>query len=162
VIHVRPFAPTDLEALLGLLDEQLAHEGLPPHTAEERARLADAALAIQPRFEVLVAERDGRVIGCALFLPGYSTFKARPGLFLDDLVVSSDARGAGAGTALFRACARVCLERGWSYLEWQVSERNPRALAFYRRHGARVLEGWLSERLDGAALQALAASPAPP
>src|SRR5262249_31779172 len=124
VIRVRPFAPPDVAALLQLLGEQLAHEGLPPHSPAQRERLAAAALASPPRFEVLLAELDGRVIGCALFLPGYSTFKAEPGLFLVDLVVLPEARGAGVGTALLRACARTCLERGWGYLEWQVSSHN--------------------------------------
>ncbi|MDQ6674839.1 MAG: GNAT family N-acetyltransferase [Chloroflexota bacterium] len=91
-------------------------------------------------------------MGYAIFFFTYSTFLAAPSLYLEDLFVLPEARGHGAGVALFRACARRAVESGCRRMEWQVLSWNEPSIHFYERLGARGLDGWLPFRLDGLAL----------
>jgi GNAT superfamily N-acetyltransferase len=87
----------------------------------------------------------------------YSSFQARPTLYLEDIFVLPDQRGAGAGIALFRAVAAEAVRQGCGRMEWQVLAWNEPSIKFYERLGARHLDGWLPFRLDGEALQAFGA-----
>jgi len=101
----------------------------------------------------LLAELDdGRVVGYAIYFFTYSTFNARPTLYLEDIFVLPEQRGRGAGVALFRACAREATVLGCARMEWQVLNWNTPSIEFYQRLGARQLDDWLPFRLDGAAL----------
>jgi GNAT superfamily N-acetyltransferase len=103
-----------------------------------------------------VAELDGRVEGIALFYEGLSTFRAKPFVYLEDLVVSEKARSRGVGEALMAALAREVLERGALRLEWAVLDWNARAISFYNRLGAQRPHEWIKYALEGEALAALA------
>lgn len=116
-----------------------------------------------PRFEALIAERQGAPVGFALFFHNYSTFEGRAGLFLEDLYVAPEARGAGAGKALMARLARIAIERGCPRLELSVLHWNP-AREVYHRLGFSHSSDWLPYRLTGEALSLLAArdrAPAP-
>jgi GNAT superfamily N-acetyltransferase len=152
-VVVRPLAGDDVPALLDLVDALADYEHLPRPTTDARARLAADALASPPRFEVLLAEVDGAVAGYALHFWTYSTFLARPTLYLEDLFVRPEARQRGAGAALFDACAAEAARRGAGRMEWQVLDWNAPSIAFYRRKGARHLSEWQTFRLDGDALR---------
>ena len=106
---------------------------------------------------MLIVETDARPVGFALFFTTYSTFLARPGLYLEDLYVQPAARGAGIGGTVMAALARIAVDRGCGRFEWSVLDWNERALAFYRRLGAVAMADWTVQRLTGAALEALAA-----
>ena len=151
---VRPLARTDVPALLDLVDALADYEHLPRPTDEARARLEVDATASPPRFEVLLAEVDGSVAGYAIYFWTYSTFLARPTLYLEDLFVRPEARQRGAGAALFDACAAEAVRHEAGRMEWQVLDWNEPSLAFYRRKGARHLAEWQTFRLDGDVLRA--------
>ena len=119
-----------------------------------RARLAADAVAVPRPFEALLAEVDGVVAGYAVYFMTYSTFLARPTLYLEDIFVLPAARGQGAGRRLFEACAAEAVRRGCGRMEWVVLDWNTPAIEFYRRRGARQLTEWLPFRLDGDALAA--------
>ena len=111
-----------------------------------------------PRCFCEIAEHDGRPVGFALWFYNYSTFKGRAGIYLEDLFVRPEARGVGAGKALLRRLAQRCLDADLGRLEWAVLDWNTPSIEFYDALGAAAMEEWTVRRLDGAALQRLAAS----
>jgi GNAT superfamily N-acetyltransferase len=153
---VRQLGPADLPRLLDLIDGLADYERLPRPTAEARARLARDATAEPPRFETLLAELDGQVVGYAIYFFTYSTFLARPSLYLEDIFVLPDRRGRGAGRALFRACAAEAVRQQCGRMEWSVLAWNQPSIDFYLRSGAEMLDGWRGCRLSGDALAAAA------
>ena len=107
-------------------------------------------------FETLICRRGGRAIGFALYFFTYSTFLARPTLYLEDLFVLPEERGRGAGRALLRALARIAVRRRCGRMEWAVLDWNTPSIRFYRRLGAGLRREWLLTRLTGAPLRRLA------
>jgi GNAT superfamily N-acetyltransferase len=106
----------------------------------------------RPAAEVVLAEAAGGPVGFALFFTTFSTFLARPGIWLEDLFVRPEHRRAGVGRALFEHVARVAAARGCGRMEWMALDWNEPALRFYGGLGARPVDGWLIHRLDGDAL----------
>jgi GNAT superfamily N-acetyltransferase len=98
---------------------------------------------------------DGKAAGFALWFYSFSTFRGRHGIYLEDLFVRPEHRGAGVGKALLVNLAQRCVQEGLGRLEWAVLDWNAPAIAFYRSMGARLLDDWTVCRLDGAALLAL-------
>ncbi|HEV7557682.1 MAG TPA: GNAT family N-acetyltransferase [Kofleriaceae bacterium] len=143
--------PTILQFIRALAEyEKLLHLVVADEDAIRRSLFGP-----RPAAEVLLAERD-RPIGFALFFQSYSTFLAKPGLYLEDLFVLPDERGHGAGLALMKALACVCVERDYGRFEWAVLDWNAPSIAFYKRLGAVELSDWNVMRLVGAPLEALA------
>jgi GNAT superfamily N-acetyltransferase len=151
-VVVRALVAADTERLLELIDGLADYEKLPRPDAAARQRLGADAIADPPRFHTLLVEVDGSVVGYAIYFFTYSTFLARPSLYLEDLFVLPAARARGAGIALFRACARAAVKLGCGRMEWQVLSWNQPSIDFYERLGARQLGDWLPFRLDGQAL----------
>lgn len=138
------------------LDRELAlFEKLPPPDDVEAERLLSWIFESK-KLEALVAELKGRIEGVALFYEGLGSFRARPFLYLEDLVISEEARGHGIGEALMGALAREALTRGALRLEWVVLDWNERAIRFYERFGARQPREWVKFTLDGRELEDLA------
>lgn len=121
-------------------------------------RLRETLFGDNPPAEVLIAESGGEPAGFALFFTTYSTFLAQPGMFLEDLFVKPEMRGSGIGKALLRRVAREAVERGCGRLEWRALDWNEAALGFYRKLGATVLDDWLTLRVEGDGLGALASN----
>jgi GNAT superfamily N-acetyltransferase len=157
-VRVRPLEPADVPRFLDLVDALADYERLPRPDADARRRLAADATSQPPRFRTLLGELDGEPVGYAVTFFTYSTFLARPTLYLEDLFVRPEARGAGVGLALFRACAREAVRHGCARYEWQVLGWNEPAKRFYERLGAHHNADWLPYRLDGEALAAVAAA----
>jgi GNAT superfamily N-acetyltransferase len=156
-IRVRRAVPADGGRLLELDRELARFEKLePPGEAEGRRMLA--LIFDSRRLESIVAEVDDRIEGIALFYEGYSTFRARPFLYLEDLVISVSMRGRGVGEALMASLAREAVSRGALRIEWAVLDWNSGAIRFYERLGAvRHLE-WLRYSLDEPEMKRLAAT----
>jgi GNAT superfamily N-acetyltransferase len=144
--------PTILALIRGLADyERLAHE-VEATTARVRAH----GFGRRRYFETIICRRGGRPVGFALYFFTYSTFLARPTLYLEDLFVLPEERGAGAGKALLRALARIAVRRGCGRLEWAVLDWNRPAIGFYKRLGAKLRRQWILTRLTGPPLRRLA------
>jgi diamine N-acetyltransferase len=144
-----------LDLVRGLAEyEKLAHEV----EASEEA-LAAALFAENPRAFCEIGEVDGEAAGFALWFYSFSTFRGRHGIYLEDLFVRPEHRGAGVGKALLVNLAERCVKEGLGRLEWAVLDWNQPAIAFYRSMGARLLDDWTVCRLDGAALLALGGKP---
>ena len=119
------------------------------------ALLAKHLFGPRPYAETLIAEDAGQPIGFALFFHNFSTFLARPGIYLEDLFVVPEHRGQGVGRALLRELARIAVERDCGRLEWSVLDWNADAIGFYERLGATPNSEWTVYRLTGEALAEL-------
>jgi GNAT superfamily N-acetyltransferase len=157
---VRALRPDDLPRLLELIDGLADYEKLARPDASARERLAADAIADPPSFRTLLAEIDGEIVGYAIYFFTYSTFRARPTLYLEDVFVLPERRGQGAGVALFRACARQAVRNRCARMEWHVLDWNEPSIAFYKRLGARHIGDWLPFRLDDEALLAVGSTEA--
>ncbi len=145
--------PTILELIRGLADyERLADEVVADEETLTATLFGERRVA-----EVVLAELAGVPAGFALFFHNYSTFLARPGLYLEDLFVRPELRGRKIGETLLAFLAKLAVERGCGRLEWSVLDWNEPALRFYRRLGARAMDEWTVHRVTGEALTALAA-----
>jgi GNAT superfamily N-acetyltransferase len=112
-------------------------------------RLRDTLFGAKPTAEAVVARVGSDAVGFALWFHNYSTFLAQPGLYLEDLFVLPAWRGRGVGAALLRHLARVASEQGCGRMEWSVLNWNESAIGFYRKMGARPMDGWTVYRLTG-------------
>lgn len=146
-LAVRPLAAADMPAFLHLIRALADYEKLPGPDAEARARLTRDATSDPPRFWVLLAERAGRAVGYAVYFETYSTFLAKPSLYLEDIFVLEEERRLGVGRALLQEVAREAVRRGCGRMEWQVLTWNTPAMAFYGRLGAAPLEEWQPYRM---------------
>jgi GNAT superfamily N-acetyltransferase len=153
---VRPATREDAPALLDLVDALADYEKLPRPDAGARERLMRDGFGPRPRFQLLIGERAGAPAGYALFFETYSSFLARPTLYLEDLFVHPDHRKSGLGLALFRAVAAEAVRRECGRMEWAVLTWNRLAIDFYERQGAVAMDDWRTFRLAGDALAAVA------
>jgi GNAT superfamily N-acetyltransferase len=152
---VREASLEDASDLLGLIEALALYEKLDPPAPEARERLLRDLFGPSPRIEAWLAEADGRTIGYALLLETYSSFLARPTLYLEDIFVLPEARGSGAGYALFRHVARLALERGCGRMEWVCLDWNRAGIEFYDKIGATHLSDWRLYRLLPEEIEAL-------
>jgi len=104
----------------------------------------------------LICEREGQPIGFAVWFLSYSTWLSRNGLYLEDLYVTPDARGSGAGKALLKRLAAIAVEKGCGRFEWSVLDWNEPAIRVYQAIGAEAQDEWVRYRLSGDALKAFA------
>jgi GNAT superfamily N-acetyltransferase len=109
----------------------------------------------RPYAETLIAEESGSPVGFALFFHNFSTFLAKPGIYLEDLFVVPEQRGRGIGRALLQRLAQIAVERECGRLEWAVLDWNRDAIGFYERLGAKPNSEWTVYRLTGEALTSL-------
>jgi GNAT superfamily N-acetyltransferase len=157
-IHLRPATREDVPTILALIRGLAEYEKLAHEVEADEARLADTLFGARPGAEVVIAEVDGMPAGFALFFHNYSTFLAKPGLYLEDLFVLPDYRGHGIGRALMVHLAKLAVARGCGRFEWSVLDWNAPAIGFYRSLGAIGMDEWTVQRVDGDALQRLADS----
>ena len=155
-LSIRPAVEPDLDLIIGFIRALAAYERLADEVCLDRDVLATHLFGSAPKAEVLIAERDGAPVGFALFFHNFSTFEGRPGIYLEDLFVQPEARGSGLGKALLTQLAALALARGCARLEWSVLDWNMPAIEFYRSLGAKSMNEWTINRVDGAALSALA------
>lgn len=156
---IRPAVPEDVPTIAALIRGLAEYEKLAHEVVFDERQLHEHLFGERRFAEVLIAqEDDGVVVGFALFFHNFSTFLARPGLYLEDLFVWPAHRGRGHGKALLVRLAQLAIERGCGRLEWSVLDWNAPAITFYRSVGARPMDEWTVYRLAGDALTALASS----
>ena len=156
---IRPATAADVETILGFIKGLADFEKEPDAVKATTADLLRDGFGEHPKFEVLIAEVNHEPVGFALFFPTYSTWEGRPGIHLEDIFVIEQSRSLGVGRALLVALAGIAVARGGARLELSVLHWNP-AREFYHRLGMTHQEEWLSYRINGEALRALAAEAA--
>ena len=159
-VRVRPAREEDVHAIDRLVHELAEYEREPDAVLATADDFHAALFGPNPLVHCLVAEADAEgsveVVGFAVWFVSFSTWRGRHGIYLEDLFVRPDRRGSGLGRALLRELARICVERGYARLEWNVLDWNEPALGFYRALGAEALDTWTMHRISGEALERLA------
>ena len=157
-VSIRFATARDAETILGFIRELAVYER-EPQAVEVTAEIIRAQMeSDDPPFECLIAELDGAAAGFALFFRNYSTWRGRPGLFLEDLLVLERYRRNGIGRALLGRLAALAVERGYGRMEWSVLDWNQPAHDFYRNLGATPMDEWTIWRLTGDALKRMGRS----
>ena len=147
-ISVRRAAASDSQAVIGLVLALADYEHLEPPDPDAQTRLTAEMTSARPRFEVFLAECEGKVAGFAIFFETYSSFLATPKLYLEDIFVLPEYRGRGIGKAIFQKLVEEARARGCGLMEWTALDWNTPAHEFYRRMGGRHLKAWQVFRLD--------------
>jgi GNAT superfamily N-acetyltransferase len=155
-IRVVEAAESDVPVILEMIRGLAEYEKLLDRVTATEQQLRDTLFGARPAADVLLAFLDSECVGFALFFPNYSTFLAKPGIYLEDLFVKPHARGKGAGAALLKRLAQVAAERGCGRVEWAVLNWNAPSIAFYKKLGAVPMDEWTTFRLSGEALAELA------
>jgi len=155
-VTIRPARSGDAATVLRFVQELAEYEREPDAVVATEAMMDEALFGATPKAEALIADVDGVAVGFALFFHTFSTWTGRQGIWLEDLYVTPDARGSGAGKALVSAIAGICLDRGCPRFEWWVLDWNEPAIGFYRSIGAEAMDEWTTQRVTGDALAKLA------
>ena len=149
---IRIAEPTDLTELYELVRAKAEFDGAVDALTATEAELGAAIFCEAPQCDFAVAVQDGVLIGFAAYYPVFSTYAARPGLWMDDLFVEAKERSRGVGRGLLQFLAEEAMRRGCCKLEWSLQTSNLRGIAFYEREGAVVREENRFAKLDEAAL----------
>lgn len=152
-LNIRAALASDCPTLMIFICELAEFEKLSHEVKASEAALKQTLFTENNGIEALVAELDGIPAGFALYFKNYSTFLAKPGLYLEDLYVAPKYRSQGIGKSVLKYLANLCLERNYGRLEWSVLDWNERAIKFYRSVGAIGMNDWTAQRMDEAALR---------
>lgn len=155
-LQIRPATESDVPLLLELITALSEYERLRHEMAATEEQLRKTLFGDRKCAEAIIADWEGEPAGFALFFHNYSTFLAKPGLYLEDLFVRPELRGLGIGKALLKRLAQVAVERDCGRFEWWVLDWNEPAIRFYESLGARPMSDWTVFRVDGENLRALA------
>jgi GNAT superfamily N-acetyltransferase len=142
---------------LQFIKELAEYERLSDMVVADASRIQEMLFGDRSYAEVVLAEWEGQSAGFALFFHNFSTFLAKPGIYLEDLFVRPEFRGRGIGKALLKRLAELAVERGCGRLEWAVLDWNKPSIDFYESLDAKPMSEWIIYRLSGESLEALGA-----
>ena len=154
---LREARPGDESGILACIHALAVYEREPDAVENTVEAITETFFGAEPKAFAHVVEREGEIVGIALWFLTYSTWTGRHGIWLEDLIVDEAQRGRGYGKALIASLAAVCVEREYTRLEWTVLDWNAPAIAFYRSLDATPMDEWTTQHLSGDALAALAA-----
>jgi GNAT superfamily N-acetyltransferase len=155
-VTLRPATRADVPTILGLIRGIAEYERLSHEVEATESLLREHGFGPRRVFEAILAERDGRALGFALYFYSFSTFKARPTLYLEDLFVVPAERRGGIGSRLLARLARIAVERKCGRMEWSVLDWNTPARDLYFKLGAKAMEEWTVFRMTPDAFGRLA------
>lgn len=155
-MNIRPVNQSELPQLFALLKAKAEFDGYPESLRATVATLNEALFAPTPLAHALVVEMDDQLVGMATYYSIFSSFIAKPGLWLDDLYVYEKYRSKNIGRALMQRLCQIAVENGCARLDWHVSKFNERGIKFYQSIGATISEKARLVRLSEDAINALA------
>lgn len=156
--QLRSAQPGDEPGILAMIHALAVYEREPDAVENTEGMLTATLFGDEPRAFAHVVEREGAIVGIAIWFLTYSTWTGTHGIWLEDLYVDEAQRGRGYGRALMAALAAECVERGYRRFEWTVLDWNEPSIGFYGAIGAAPLDEWTTQRLTGERLAALARS----
>jgi GNAT superfamily N-acetyltransferase len=159
-MKIRHIEQSEIPQLFALLQAKAEFDGCPESLRATVFTLHDAIFAERPLAHALVAEVDGKLVGMATYYSIFSSFIAKPGLWLDDLYVYQEYRSQSIGRKLMERLCQIAHDGGCARVDWHVSSLNERGIKFYRSIGATISEKAKFARLGEAAIQQLAHGPA--
>lgn len=151
-IIIRPARPEDATAIYDMIYELAMYEKAPEEVVTTPDEIRETLFSAGNKTEALICESEGKTIGYAVFFTSYSTWLGRNGIYMEDLYITPDHRGKGAGKALLKNIAQSAVKRHCGRLEWSVLDWNQPAIDFYLSIGALPQSEWVRYRLDGEAL----------
>jgi len=151
--HIRPATAADLPTLMAFLQLKAQFDGCPESLTATADQLADALFGPNPMTHVIWVEVAGHPVGFASYYRTYSTFLARPGLWLDDLYVKATYRGQGLGKALIQHLCHIAQAQGCQRIDWFVDGENEPGIQFYEHMGGILSPGLRACRLDRAGIE---------
>jgi len=154
---IRNATTTDVPLILSFIKELAEYEKLSSEVIATEEILTDSLFGERSSAEVVIGHYKNKPVAFALFFHNFSTFLGKPGLYLEDLYVNPEMRGKGIGKVLISYLAHLAKERGCGRFEWWVLDWNKSAIQFYHSIGARPMDEWTVQRVDGEALDQLAA-----
>jgi len=154
-INIRAATPEDTGLILGFIRALARYEKMEDEVMAQEEDLRISLFGENPKAHVVIGELDGKPAGFALYFYNYSTFLARPGLYLEDLYVNEESRGSGLGKALILHLAAQARKEGCGRMEWWVLDWNTPSIDFYKSLGAVAMDEWTVFRLDQKALEKL-------
>ena len=156
-IRIERATERDVPVILQMIRDLAEYERMSDQVVATETSLRESLFGERRDAEVLLAYADDNAAGFALFFHNFSTFVGRKGLYLEDLFVKPELRGAGIGKRLLVELARIAVERRCGRFEWSVLDWNEPAIGFYKKLGAVPLHDWTIFRVTGDALAKLAA-----
>ena len=154
-MEVRTALKKDTAAILALIRDKAEFDGCLDQLRSSEDDISNAFFSESPKAKALVVESNGEVIGIATYYDIYSTFIAKPGIWLDDLYVHESYRQTGAGKALMKALCQIAKDSGCGRIDWIVARDNTNGRQFYDSIGAHIFEEVRHSRLDENAIDQL-------
>jgi GNAT superfamily N-acetyltransferase len=158
MLTIRNTTAADAPLILDFIRRLAEYEREPKAVIATEADLIRDGFGSNPKYRCVIAEWDNRPAGFAFFFYNYSTWRGRPGLYLEDLFVLPEMRGKGIGKALLKHLAEIALRENCYGIRWMVLEWNEPAIKFYESLGAEILGEWETMLLWEKALERLAGS----
>jgi GNAT superfamily N-acetyltransferase len=155
-IKIRPAVAEDAALILRFITDLAIYEEAEDSVVAGEADIRHTLFCQGTTTNALICEIDDEAVGFAVYFFNYSTWLGKNGLYLEDLYVSPDYRGFGAGKALLKHLAKIAVARDCGRLEWSVLDWNEPAIRFYQSIGAKPQDEWVAYRLTGQALLDLA------
>ena len=149
---IRAANPDDVSVILRMIKELADYEKMADQVVADESLLRESLFGARPAAEVLLAFAGEEPVGFAVYFHTFSTFLARPGMYLEDLFVVPAWRARGVGKQLLARVAQVAVDRGCGRMEWSVLDWNEPAIGFYKKLGARPMDEWTVYRLTGKTL----------
>ena len=157
MLKIRPAQPSDTHLILAYIRELAEYERAPECAVATPEDIQRHVFGEHPIMHAEMAEWDGEPAGFPFWYFNFSSWEGKPGLYLEDLWVRPQYRGKGIGKALLIHLAKIAVERGCCRYVWQVLDWNTPSIEFYKAMGAKVMEDWLTCRVQGEALKRMAA-----
>jgi len=157
-VSIRVATVDDAGLILRFIRDLAIYEKAESSVQTDEAGIRASLFGADAKAQALICESDGQPIGYAVYFFNYSTWLGRNGIYLEDLYVSPERRGSGAGKALLQHIARLAVAQGCGRFEWSVLDWNAPAIAFYEAAGATAQSEWTVYRLEGEALRRFAAA----
>ena len=151
--HIEKATESDVPLILEFINKLAVYEKMEDEVEATEELLHRYIFGDDKLTEVVLAYEGETPVGFALYFHNFSTFLARPGLYLEDLFVLEAYRGRGYGKALLAHLAGIAVERDCGRFEWSVLNWNKPAIDFYESLGARPMDGWTVYRLTGEKLK---------
>ncbi|QIO89820.1 N-acetyltransferase [Stenotrophomonas rhizophila] len=156
-VSIRMATADDAALILRFIRELAIYEKAESSVQTDEAGIRASLFGADAKAHALICEAGGEAIGYAVYFYNYSTWLGRNGIYLEDLYVSPQQRGSGAGKALLQHIARIAVADGCGRFEWSVLDWNEPAIRFYEAAGAKPQSEWTVYRMEGDALREFAA-----
>ena len=154
--NIREASKSDVPLILSFIKELAEYEKLSHEVVATEEILKESLFGEFSSAEVVFGYYKNEPVAFALFFHNFSTFLGKPGLYLEDLFVKPKLRGKGFGKVMLSYLAHVARKSGCGRFEWWVLDWNEPAIKFYNSIGAKPMDEWTVQRVDGESLERLA------